>query len=208
MNVLAIGAHYDDIELGCSGTLMKHVDKGDSVTMVVVTNSAYSDPSGRVIRTADTALREGKLAAEIIGAKLECLNFETFFVPFSEDLGSVLTKYIEDLNIDVVYAPWTGDLHRDHQYTGRTAMMAARHVKRYLMYRCNFYDTEQQFRSNFYSDISDFMDRKIEAICAHQSELERVRYGWLEFFKNEHRNSGQRIGVEYAECFEVVRYLI
>ena len=40
MNVLAVGAHYDDIELGCSGTLIKHVQAGDRVTLLVITDSA------------------------------------------------------------------------------------------------------------------------------------------------------------------------
>jgi hypothetical protein len=51
------------------------------------------------------------------------------------------------------------------------------------------------------------MDKKIEAIKAYESELERVENKWIEFFKNQNSNDGQKIGVEYAECFEVVRYL-
>ena len=76
------------------------------------------------------------------------------------------------------------------------------------MYRCNYYDTEVNFRGNFYSDISDVMDIKIQVIKAHKSELERVRYSWLEFFINQNNNDGQKIGVEYAECFEIIRYLV
>jgi LmbE family N-acetylglucosaminyl deacetylase len=85
--------------------------------------------------------------------------------------------------------------------------MAGRHVPRFLMYRSNYYDTEQTFKGNFYSDITSVMDRKMEVIKAHKSELERVRLKWLDFFKNQNANDGQKIGVEYAECFEVVRFL-
>jgi LmbE family N-acetylglucosaminyl deacetylase len=76
------------------------------------------------------------------------------------------------------------------------------------MYRSNYYDTEQQFRGNFYSDISDVFDQKMEVIKAHASELERVRYQWLDFFSNQNANDGQKIHSKYAECFEVVRYLV
>ena len=51
------------------------------------------------------------------------------------------------------------------------------------------------------------MEKKIEVIKAHKSELERVRHTWLEFFTNLHANDGQKIGVKYAECFEVIKYL-
>ena len=208
MNVLGVGAHYDDLELGCGGTLIKHVQNGDNVTMLVLTNSAYKNPAGEVIRRAEDAFREGKAAADIIGAELICLNYEVFMVPFDDMLGRVILNYIEELKIDTVYSHWVDDLHRDHKYAAKTTLMAGRHVPRFLMYRSNFYDTERQFRGNFYSDISDVMDKKVEIIKAHESELERVRYKWLDFFTKQHENDGQKIGVRYAECFEIVRYLI
>ncbi|MCK5174600.1 MAG: PIG-L family deacetylase [Planctomycetes bacterium] len=207
MNILAIGAHFDDIDLGCSGTLIKHIKNGDNVHMIVITDSAYRDPKGKEVRGADIAIAEGQKAAEIIGGKLICLGYSTFMVPFGEDLTKELTRYIEELEIDVAYSHWIGDLHRDHQYAGRCALMAGRHVPRFLMYRSNYYDTDRTFRNNFYSDITDEMDSKIEVISAHKSELERVRYQWLDFFKNQNANDGQKIGVKFAECFEVVRYL-
>jgi hypothetical protein len=52
------------------------------------------------------------------------------------------------------------------------------------------------------------METKIEAIKVFESELKRVDNKWLEFFGNQNANDGQKIGVKYAECFEVVRYLI
>ena len=207
MNILAIGSHFDDIELGCSGTLIKHVRNGDKVFMLVITDSGYKDLEGNQIRKAEIAQKEGREAVNIIGAELICLDYPTFMVPFNEELTKKLNSHIEELKADVIYSHWTGDLHRDHQYAGRCALMAGRHVPRFLMYRSNYYDTNQDFRGNFYSDISDVMNSKIDVILAHQSELERVRYKWLEFFKNQNANDGQKIGVEYAECFEIVRYL-
>ena len=207
MNVLGVGAHYDDLELGCSGTLIKHVQNGDTVAMLVITNSAYKNSDRIGIRGADVALREAMEAANIIGAELICLNYKTFMVPFDEMLCLEIVDYAEKHKIDIVYSHWVYDLHRDHQYAGRSTLMAARHVPRFLMYRSNFYDTEQQFRGNFYSDITDVMEKKIEVIKAHKSELERVRNKWLDFFIKQHENDGQKIGVKYAECFEVVRYL-
>jgi|TARA_B100002003_G_C14068921_1_gene514267 LmbE family N-acetylglucosaminyl deacetylase len=208
VNILGIGAHFDDLELGCSGTLIKHVQNGDRVTMLVITDSSYTNPNGGLIRDVNVAYKEGLNAANIIGAELICLKIKTFMVPFEESVTSEINRYIEELNIDVIYSPWVHDIHRDHHYTAKNTLMASRHIPRVLMYRSNYYDTEQTFRGNFYSDITDMMDRKIEVIKAHKSELERVRYEWLDFFRNQNANDGQKIGVKYAECFEVIRYLV
>ncbi len=59
MNVLAVGAHFDDIELGCGGTLARHVQKGDDVTVYVATHSGYSNPSGKIIRSREVAKKKG-----------------------------------------------------------------------------------------------------------------------------------------------------
>lgn len=207
MNVLGIGAHFDDLELGCSGTLINHVDRGDNVTMVVITNSAYKNGNGELIRGPEIALSEGTDAARLIGAELICFGVETFHVQFNEDVTARLNQLIVDKNIDTIYSHWVHDIHRDHQNAGQCALMAGRHVPRFLMFRSNYYDSTRPFGGNFYSDISTVMDRKIEAIKAHRSELERVRYAWVDFVAHQNRNDGQKIGVEYSEVFEIIRYL-
>ena len=176
--------------------------------MLVITHSGYKDPEGKVIRDKDVALKEGTMAANLIGVELICLNYETWMVPFDEPLTSKIRNYIEKLEIDTIYAHWIHDLHRDHQFTGKATLMAGRQVPRFLMFCSNFYDTERQFQGNFYSDISDVMDKKIEVIKTNKSELERVGYRWLDFYMNKNENDGKKIGVKYAECFETIRYLI
>ena len=207
MNVLGIGAHFDDLELGCGGSLIKHVEKGDKVTMLVVAKSGYKGPKGNTIRDSNTANKEGLKGAKIIGADLICLNYKTFNVPFDEDLTKQIMSHIENLKIDIIYSHWIYDLHRDHQNVGRCSLMAGRHVPRFLMYKSSFYDSEHSFRGNFYVDISDVMDKKIEAIKAHDSELKRVENKWLDFVEKQEFNNGLKSGTKYAECFEIVRYL-
>ncbi len=208
MNILAVGAHFDDVELGCSGTLINHARKGDRVTVLVLTNSGYNDPNGKVIRTDAEALAEGRAAAAIMGAELLALNHKTFYLQFNEELTKYINQLIVERDIDTVYCHWLHDLHRDHQCAAQNTIMASRHVPRVLMYRSNHYDTPHTFAGNVYSDISSAMEQKIEVIKAHKSELERVRHAWIDFFTRLNANDGQKIGVAYAECFEIVRYLV
>jgi len=207
MNILAIGAHFDDIELGCGGSLAKHVAKGDTVFAFVATQSGFANPNNEVIRTNEVALAEGKKAMEVLGAQLICGGHETLKVEFGEGLNAQIRGILEKHDIHLVYAHWVGDIHHDHQAVARAALHSCRHIPRMLMYRSNWYHSNLDFKGNFYVDVTGYLDKKVEAVRAHVSELERTGNRWIGFFNNEAENAGQRISVKHAEVFEVVKWL-
>lgn len=208
MNVLAIGAHFDDIELGCGGSLVKHVKDKDNVYMYILTNSEYDDYDGTIMRTKDVALEEGKNAASILGVdNLICEGLKTKELRYSVDLIERINKIIDDLNTDLVYTHWVHDVHQDHSAIGRATLNAARHVSRILMYRSNWYATNAQFKGNFFIDISSYIEIKIKAIKAHKTEYQKFGEKWIDFVRHQNRNSGIEMEVEYAEAFEVIKYL-
>ena len=207
MNILAIGAHFDDIELGCGGALGRHVAKGDKVYAYIATTSGFSNANNEIVRSNEVALTEGKKAMQILGVELICGGFNTLEIEFVEALNVEILKIVEEKKIDFVYNHWVGDIHHDHQAVARASLHSCRHVPRMLMYRSNWYHSTLEFRGNFYIDITNYWTKKEEAIKAHKSELERTRHKWLSFFKNEAENAGQRIGVKYAEVFDVVKWL-
>lgn len=208
-NILAIGAHFDDIELGCGGTVARHVANGDNVVMLVLTDSAYYNYDGTPVRTVECAKKEGEAAAKILGVnKLISLGLETKTLQYGFELIEAINKVIDEENIDVVYTHWDKDVHQDHSAIGRATFNAGRHVKNILMYRSNWYHTTSEFRGNFYSDISDFMDTKIASVKAHENEYKKFGQGWVDFFVNENSNSGKKIGTKYAEAFEIVKYYV
>lgn len=208
MKVLAIGAHFDDCELGCGGTLAAHRAKGDDVTIYTVTRSGFSNVAQEELRSSDIALSEGEEAAKRLDCQLICGEFDTFHVGFDDALNSALFEVIEAQKPDIIYTHWLHDIHHDHSIVAQATLHTSRHVPRLLMYRSNWYPTTVAFEGNFYSDITNFWETKVHAIHAHQSEFDRgVGKKWLEFFQNEARNAGQRIGVQYAEVFQVVKWL-
>ena len=208
MNVLAIGAHFDDVELGCGGALAKHVLEGDSVYVYVATVSGFADHSKHAIRSDDVALREGKAAMGVLGAKdLIGGAFQTLAVEFVDALNVDIIRIVEERNIDLVYTHWVGDIHHDHQAVAKATLHSCRHVPRLLMYRSNWYHSAQDFHGTFYVDISRTWETKERAIRAHESEMKRTGNKWIGFFQNEAENAGQKIGVPKAEVFEVVKYL-
>jgi LmbE family N-acetylglucosaminyl deacetylase len=208
MNILAIGAHFDDVELGCGGSLAKHAEKGDNVYVYVATLSGFSNQYNQTVRSNEIALEEAHAAMQIIGVKdLICGKFKTLKVEFVDELNIEILQIVEEKKIDKVYTHWIGDIHHDHQAVARASLHSCRHVPRMLMYRSNWYHSTMEFRGNFYVDITKKWDTKEQAIRAHVSEIDRTGSKWISFFKNEAENAGQRIGVKYAEVFEVVKWL-
>lgn len=205
-NVLAIGAHFDDIELGCGGTVARHVANGDNVIMLILTDSAYLNYDGTMIRSKEVAQHEGECAAKILGVKnLISVGLETKTLQYGYELIELMNKIIDENHIDVVYTHWDKDVHQDHSAIGRATFNAARHVKNVFMYRSNWYHTSIEFRGNYYSDISDFIDIKIASVKAHENEYKKFGQSWVDFFVNENANSGKKIGCKYAENFEIVK---
>jgi len=207
MNILAVGAHFDDIELGCAGSLARHVANGDKVYAYIATVSGFSNGDNQVIRPNDVALVEGKKAMDILGVELFCGNFKTLEVEFIDALNVQIIKIVEEKKIDLVYAHWIGDIHHDHHAVAKATLHSCRHVPRMLMYRSNWYHSNLDFKGNFHVDITATWSMKKEAIAAHDSEMQRTGEKWIRFFENEAENAGQRIGVKYAEVFEVVKWL-
>lgn len=207
MNILAIGAHFDDVELGCGGTLVKFSKSKDNVFIYVATLSGYSNYKNKMVRSDKLALEEGRGAAKILGAQLLCGNFKTLKLEFTEELSMELLKVIETKKIDLIFTHWPGDIHHDHNALARASLHAGRHVKRLLMYRSNWYHSPMDFRGDFYFDISQTWELKKKAIMVHKSEYERIGKKWIEFFRKEAENAGQRIGVKYAEAFQLLKWM-
>ena len=210
MNVLAIGAHYDDVELGAGGSVARHIKDGDNVYMLVVTHSGYTSSSGEVIRDKKTALQEGLNAANVLGInddKFLSLNYETKNVSYGVELIEKIDFIINKHKIDLVYTHWVGDVHQDHSVIAKATLNAARHVPKILMYRSNWYKSKEVFNGNFFVDITDFIDVKIKALEEHASECSRRGSGWVTFVRNQNRTSGIEMGVQYAEAFELIKWL-
>ncbi len=206
MKVLAIGAHFDDLELGCGGTLARHVNENDEVWGLVVTNSEYSALSGKVLRKKLVAREEGEKAASIIGYNLLCGNIDTYDIEPEERLNKLLLSIIEEKNIDTIYTHWENDVHHDHRNLSQAVLHVSKHVNRVLMYKSNWYDSTKAFKGDFYVDITDTWIKKEMAIKCYESEMVRVGDKWIKYFENEAINNGLKTNVKYAEVFEVVKW--
>lgn len=208
MNILAIGAHFDDLELGCGGALARHCRNGDKVIGFVATDSGFSGMDGTKLRESAVALQEARKASEIVGYELVLGGIPTFGLEYGEQIHSRLLPLIEGNHIDMIYTHWVHDVHHDHRNLALATLHVSRHVNRVLMYRSNWYPAEEEFCGNFFVDITDTWDVKERALRAYQSEMDRTGDLWMTYFKQEAVNNGLKIGKEYAEAFQAVKWLL
>lgn len=208
-NILAVGAHADDVEIGCGGTVAAHVQKGDNVILLVMTESSYTYYDGTVLRTVEEGETEEKGAADVLGAKLINLEFETKKVPYSAESVEMINKIIDDYSINTIYTHWYHDTHQDHKRTTQSVLSAGRYVKNILMYEPEYPAGRSYlgFRNQYYVDISSSFDIKMEALKYHESQI--IKYGdaFLGAVEARARHRGYEIGAKYAECYEVIRLL-
>ena len=208
---MAIGAHPDDIEFGCGGTLFRHKQQGDNIVMVVMTNTkSISGVTGESLRTEEELQSESEGSAHILGCDLEFLPFTDLKVPFSFESVSKLEKLMIKYDIDTVYTHWGGDTNQDHVATLKTTMASARLLPNVLCYEqlpvpriTNVYPT-----ANYYVDITDIFNEKIKMCECHDSQLKKYKkqgFDVLDGLEVLARYRGNQIGVKYAEAFDVLK---
>jgi LmbE family N-acetylglucosaminyl deacetylase len=208
MNVVAIGAHPDDVEIGCAGTLRLHVENKDNVYIVIVSHGAFKSPITGIGRDRATAKAEAEHAGKIIGVKeVIFLNYPTLEIPYNKRSISAVEKVLNSRRADIIYTHWTHDTHQDHRRVAHIAISAGRYITDILMYEPMVPAGRSYigFRSQFYADISTTIDTKIGAIRAHRSQLKKYGPQWIKAIKARAIYRGYEINAAFAECFEVVR---
>lgn len=206
--ILAIGAHGDDIELACGGSLAKFIEEGHTVKVVVVTGTGLTDRNNISIRTPKIATEEINSAAEILGINdVEILGYQDTEVQYSVNLIGDLDDIVASFNPDIVFTHFVFDTHQDHISTSQSTISACRNIKTVLLYEPINPSGQGYiaFRPNLYIDISKYIDQKIKSLKAHNSQLERYSEEWLRGVKSRAAFRGFELGTQYAECFEVLR---
>ena len=198
MRVLAVGAHPDDIELGCAGALMRHVAAGDEVTMLVMT-SGDRGPQG-----ARSRVSEQKEASRIIGAQLLWGHFDDGAIPTGRESVSIVDSAVRDLHADVVYVHAPDDSHQDHVATSLATAAAARRTARILYYQS---PSTTKFQPNVFVDVEATVNGKIDALRAHWSQVTQCQFVDLEAVEAGCRYWGNRARITYAEPFETPRFV-
>jgi LmbE family N-acetylglucosaminyl deacetylase len=162
--VLAIGAHPDDVEIACGGTLLRHAAEGDLVKILVLSRgSAGGDVNAR--------LREAREAAELLGASVEFGGLQDAEIPEGGATIALIQRAVKTLRPTHIYTHALEDTHQDHRAAHVATLAAAGDVPNVYCYQAM--STTVDFTPNYYVDISAHLDAKLAALAAYGTMISR-----------------------------------
>jgi bacillithiol biosynthesis deacetylase BshB1 len=175
VDLLAIGAHPDDVEIGCGGALLLAVDGGMRVAVVDLTDGEAATRGSPELR-----MKEQRLAGELLGVRdRERLGLPDAALGTEPEHRLVVAEALRDFRPRMVLAPYPEDRHPDHAAAGRLTKEACfiagvakvGRGKRHRPARLAHYMLHQPFTSSFILDVSEVWDRKMVAIRAYESQF-------------------------------------
>lgn len=194
--ILAVGAHPDDIELGCGGALRKHILRGDEVTCII---ASLGEKSGDKEKRRFEALASGNLL-EV--KEINFLNLPDTMINHDGPTVDLIDQYLQD-DIDIIYVHTPNDYHQDHVNVAKCVLSASRKKKNSIF----FYETPSstiEFKPTLFIDITDVFKDKLNIIRQYTSQKgksymeEQAVVGLAQY-------RGYSIGAKYSEAFEVGR---
>ena len=218
MNILAIGAHPDDLEISCGGTLIRYVREGCKVSMCHVSSGDLGHVVIMPDELRDIRKKEAQEAARVIGADHYTIDSSDCIIECcNKELREQLIEIIRVTRPDVIITHNPDDYMRDHIQTSSLAYDASfvstlPHLFTSSEYTTGFppvyyMDTLAGigFIPTEYVDISDVMEQKLEAIACHESQIKWMRehdhIDFLDFVRTCNKYRGQQSNVKYAEGF-------
>lgn len=227
LDILAFGAHPDDVELGCAGTILKEISLGKTVGIVDLTRGELGTRGSAEIRD-----QEANAAAEILGVTVrENLGMRDGFFVNDEKHQLEIIKMIRKYKPEIVLCNAIDDRHIDHGKGSKLVSDAC--FLSGLMKIETVLDGEKQeawrpklvyhyiqwknIQPDFVVDITGFTDKKIESILAYGSQFYDPNSkepespisskNFLESLNYRSRDLGRLVGVEHAEGFTIERCL-
>lgn len=198
-NVLIIGAQYDDSELGAGGVMARLVSEGKKVYKITLSSCTVKELNIDGKRTKECSAA----ACKVLGVnEIEFEGQEYGNVAFSQAVMQMLEGIIKSHKIDTAVIHHCEDFQSDHLASHLIAKVAGRHCKNILMFQSNPYITG--FKPNFFVDISDYVQKKRDALACYDSEQNiQGRLFDISVKRNEVWGYGNE--VQYAEGFEIVK---
>lgn len=205
-NALGIGAHFDDVDLGCGGTLARIVKEGGNSYKLTLTDNVTAFKWEKINVDFDSSRQDSSLACECLGIE-EVQNFEyekCNYLQYSTALMQRIESFIYQNNIDTVFLHYNSDFNQDHIAASQLSLTAARHVKNILYYQSNGYILESAFYPTVFFDITDVYEDKVNALNQYHGDHNRFnRLFDVTLKRNEIWGYANK--VKYAEGFVPVK---
>jgi LmbE family N-acetylglucosaminyl deacetylase len=203
--ILAVGAHPDDIEMGCGGFIAKSISENIEVYTAILSR-CKDEVEGN---DPDKRAKEYINSVETLGVtKYYIFDFPNRALPASElQMLDTLAELQVELEPDMVLIPYLEDPHQDHNAVAHAGVRTFRKNETILQFEILRHGSHT-FTPTLFVDITEFLDTKLDALKCYKSQFERRPYFDLESFKSLARTRGAQSGYEYAEGFVVHKIFI
>ncbi|MFH1358970.1 MAG: PIG-L deacetylase family protein [archaeon] len=194
MNVLFVGAHPDDIELGGGGTLVKHLEKGDEVYVLVMSNGEKGNHSKNREECFDSLRTMGVSDSNIVFG-----NFPDGSITDDYQTVNFIESYIKIFKITRVYTHPTTDRHQDHRNLSLSVSSAARNIPELFLFQGP--SNTVSFEPHIFIELSEeHLNKKIKGLSCYKSQVEKGVVN-IEWVKSIASVNGNGMKGKYAEAF-------
>ncbi|MCU1407220.1 MAG: family deacetylase [Glaciihabitans sp.] len=197
--VLAIGAHPDDLELACGGSLARFADEGHEV-MAIVMSQGDNGGDGDIRRREALA---GAESLEIAGISVQDFT-DTAMSTEIDRMVKVIELAVDLFRPDVILTHSAHDQHQDHHAVHLATMRAGRRSSTILCFESP--SATKEFAPSYFVDISSYVDAKVAAVKRHKNQSGKPYMG-AEVLRGAAVFRGSQARTEHAEGFEVMRAL-
>lgn len=194
--VLAIGAHPDDVEIGCGGILLNHRNAGDDICILTLSRGECGGQTG--VRS-----EEAMLASSFLGAELILGEFDDTKITEGAESIETISAAINKFAPTVVYTHSLHDAHQDHRNTHRASVVAARGVRKLECYQSP--SSTIQFNPSRFVDITQALPEKQKLLSCYQSQREKCVYLRSSLIEATAEYWGRYAGFVKVEPLEVIR---
>ncbi|MFI0433595.1 MAG: PIG-L deacetylase family protein [Candidatus Nanopelagicales bacterium] len=199
VTVLAVGAHPDDVELGCGGTLWRHRRAGARVVIAAMTDGLMG-PGHVELRRA-----EARAAADELDSELRLLGLPDGSLSASAQTVQPIEAIINEINPDIIYTHAEDDSHQDHRATASAVLSAGRNSQTILHFQS---PSTRRFHPQLFVGLETVdLERKIAALDAHASQVANSSRVDIEAVQAAARYWGTQARTFMAEPFEITRAL-
>jgi LmbE family N-acetylglucosaminyl deacetylase len=221
MRILAVGAHPDDVEILCGGTLAKYAAGGHQVFIGVATDGAAGHALLQPNELREIRMREAAEAADVIGAQVRFVGEEDEWLFHDRPTREKFVELIRWADPTVIITHNPDDYHPDHRACSDLVFAASflstlphvlPHIPPQSSVATLFYMDSLAgagFTPEYYVDISETYDQKLDMLRKHQSQLQWLKdhdgIDILEFVDTVARRRGLECGAERAEGFRAAR---